>query len=138
MKSVIAALLLWIGANTSYDVNLQHPTIKIMPQHEMELMYSKGKGMSKGSTLHAFYDLKKDIIYLPDSFDLYDPWHKAVLLHELIHFVQDQNQAVFECNAQMEAESWPLQQKYLLEMHGIKWEYDTMWFRMISTCLAPY
>jgi hypothetical protein len=138
MKSVIAALLLWIGANTSYDVDLQHPVIKILPQHQLEQVYSKGKGVPKGSTLHAFYDIKENIIYLPDSFDLYDPWHKAVLLHELIHYVQDQNQADFECNAQMETESWPLQKKYLLEMHGVEWEYDLLWHHIVSNCPAPY
>ena len=36
MKSLIAAMLLWIGANTNYNVNLPHPDIRLVPQAEME------------------------------------------------------------------------------------------------------
>lgn len=133
MKSVLAAMLLFIGANTSYDVDLKHPEILYLSQAELEHIYTKGKGM-KGSTLHGFYDLKNDRIYLPDTFDIHDPWHKGVLIHELLHYVQDQNNARFDCNAEMEAEAWPLQKKYLLTVHGVVWEYDEMWFRFISSC----
>jgi Zn-dependent peptidase ImmA (M78 family) len=138
MKSVIAAMLLWIGANTNYDVNLHHPEVQIVPQAQLEQIYSKGKGIDKNSELHAFYDTKKDTIYLPESFDLYNAWHKGVLLHELLHYVQDQNQVEFECSAQMEAEAWPLQKKYLHEVHGVDWQYDDLWFRLVSSCSYGY
>lgn len=137
MKSVIAAMLLWIGANTNYNVNLSHPDIQFLPQQQLEMIYSHGRGMN-GSELHAFYDTKEDVIYLPDTFNIHSAWHKGVLLHELLHYVQDQNDAKFPCNAKMEAEAWPLQKQYLLEMHGVTWDYDVMWFKMISECSKPY
>ena len=137
MKSVIAAMLLFIGANTDYNVDLLHPTVKLLPQEQLEMIYSHGKGMN-GSELHAFYDTKADVIYLPDTFNIHDAWHKGVLIHELLHYVQDQNNAKFNCNSQMEAEAWPLQKKYLLERHGLEWEYDELWFKMISSCGPPY
>ena len=137
MKSVIAAMLLFIGANTDYNVDLQHPVITQLPQAELERIYSHGKGM-KGSELHAFYDTKADIIYLPDTFNIHDAWHKGILLHELLHYVQDQNDAKFACKAAMESEAWPLQRKYLLERHGLKWDYDELWFRVISACNYGY
>jgi hypothetical protein len=134
MKSVIAAMLLYIGANTNYNADLPHPVIRQLPQQQLEMIYSHGRGM-QGSELHAFYDTKHDIIYLPDTFNIHDVWQKGVLIHELLHYVQDQNQAKFECSAKMEAEAWPLQQKYLLEMHGVNWKYDELWFKMISECI---
>ena len=137
MKSVITAMLLFIGANTNYNVDLPHPVVKQLPQSELERIYSHGKGMN-GSELHAFYDTKADVIYLPDTFNIHDAWHKGVLIHELLHYVQDQNDAKFECNAQMESEAWPLQRKYLLERHGVNWEYDELWFRMVSSCRFGY
>lgn len=133
MKSVIAAMLLFIGANTDYNVELQHPTVKLLPIKQMEMIYSHGKGMN-GSELHAFYDIKRDTIYLRDTFDIQDPWQKGILIHELLHYVQDQNNAKFPCSAKMEAEAWPIQRKYLLEVHGLKWDYDELWFKMISAC----
>lgn len=137
MKTIIAAMLLWIGANTNYDVNLSHPSITFLSQEKLEHMYTKGKQMSD-SELHGFYDTQKDIIYLPDTFNMYDAWQKGVLLHELIHYVQDQNNAKFNCTAEMEAEAWPLQKKYLLEVHGVTWNYDKLWHHLQSTCMQPY
>jgi len=135
MKSLIAAMLLWIGANTNYNVDLPYPDIRLVPQEELEHIYSEGKGTP--NHLHGFYDTVEDIIYLPDTFKRYDPWSQGVLLHELIHYVQDQNEAKFQCNNAMEREAWPLQKKFLLEHHGYVWDYDEFWFFMISTC-GPY
>lgn len=137
MKTLIAAMLLWIGANTNYNVDINHPTIVFLSQDKLEHIYSKGKGI-KNSELHGFYDTKEDIIYLPDTFDQYNAWHKGVLIHELIHYVQDQNDVKFNCTAEMEAESWPLQKKYLLEVHGVNWDYDKLWHHFQSTCMQPY
>ena len=137
MKSIIAAMLLFIGANTNYNVKLEHPVINFLPQDELERVYSQGRGM-KGSELHAFYDTQKDTIYLPDTFNMHDAWHKGILIHELLHYVQDQNNAKFACKAAMEAEAWPLQKKYLWEMHGLDWQYDELWYRLISTCNFGY
>jgi hypothetical protein len=125
-------MLLWIGANTGYDVDLPHPVIKIVTQQELERIYSKGAGTE--NHLHGFYDRKEDIIYLPDTWKQYDPWSQGVLLHELVHYVQDQNQAKFQCTNEMEKELWPLQKQYLLEYHGYVWDYDELWFAVISNC----
>ncbi len=136
MKSLIAAMLIFIGANTDYNVDLKHPTIILLSQDKLEEKYSAGRGI-QNSQLHGFYDTKEDIIYLPDTFDQYNAWHKSVLIHELIHYVQDQNKTKFDCTAEMEAESWPLQKKYLLEVHGVNWEYDKLWHHLQSMC-SPY
>lgn len=136
MKSVIAAMLLFIGANTNYPVDLEHPRVKLLPQETLEMIFTKGKGL-QGSELHAFYDKRNDTIYLPDTFDLHDPWQKGVLFHELMHYVQDQSGAKFECSAAMEEETYPLQQKYLLEVHGLVWNYDKLWHKLVSSC-DPY
>ena len=62
MKSVIAFMLLWIGANTDYDVNLPHPQIIMLPQEQLEEVY--GGTTTGGGALKGFYSVKKDIIYI--------------------------------------------------------------------------
>ena len=135
MKEILTAMLLWIGANTGYNVDLSHPQIQLVTQTELEKLYSQGG--SNAGELHAFYDTVYDTIYLPDTFDLYHVWNQGVLMHELLHYVQDQNQVKFQCSAEMEREVWPLQRKYLWEYHGVRWEYDELWYRLSSTCTTP-
>ena len=59
---------------------------------------------------------------------------QGLLLHELLHYVQDMNNVKFKCIAEMEKEVWPLQQKYLWEVHQFRWEYDPLWYKTISSC----
>ena len=127
-------MLLWIGANTGYNVDLPQPTVVKLEQDALEYAYTKGRGLNKGVELHGFYDARSNTIYLPKTFDEYNAWHKGILLHELVHYVQDMNRVKVACLAELERDAWPLQRKYLLEMHGVEWYYDELWFKLISNC----
>ena len=88
--------------------------------------------------LHAFYDMDKNTIILPDTWDRRRPWDLSVLLHEIVHYVQDQNRIQYNCTAEMEKDAWPIQQKYLTDQHDYVWEYDGLWYMVISTCADPF
>ena len=134
MKELILALFLFISTETDYNTNnLEVPEIRFLPQVELDAQYTK-ESSPPGNELFAFYDLKSDIIYLRDSWNIHSPWSKSVLLHELIHYVQDKNNIAFECTAEMEQQAWPLQKKYLRIYHGVTWDYDKLWHLLISTC----
>jgi len=133
MKSVIAFMLLWIGANTDYNVDLPHPTVVMMTQTELEQRYGNDHGPG-GGALKGFYSTKSNTIYINKDFDIHDPWKKSVLFHELMHYVQDQNGFTANCVQEWEKEVYPLQKKYMLEVHGLNWDYDPMWYKLISTC----
>ena len=133
MKSVIAFMLLWIGANTNYNVDLPHPTVVMMTQIELEQRYGNDHGPG-GGALKGFYSTKSNTIYINKDFDIHDPWKKSVLFHELMHYVQDQNGFTANCVQEWEKEVYPLQKKYMLEVHGLNWDYDPMWYKLISTC----
>lgn len=138
MKEIITALLIWLGANSDFNVNMDIPVVMFLPQDQMELQYFGESHTDDHSELHAFYDTQKNIIVLPNTWDRRDPWDLSVLLHEMIHYVQDQNETEFNCTAEMEKDSWPLQQKYLLEIHDFEWDYDKLWYLMVSSCSDPF
>ena len=98
------------------------------------MYYGNKKAQDK---IHALYNTESNTIYIKDTFNLYNVFDKGVLMHEIMHYVHDINGAVgtkFDCMAQSEAEIYPLQKKYLLEVHGVKWEYDPMYLKVISSC----
>ena len=136
MKEIITALLIWLGANSDFNVDMDIPQVLFLPQAQMEQMYYQGS--EKHGDLHAFYDTKRDTIILPDTWDRRKPWDLSVLLHEIIHYVQDQNDIQFNCVQEMEAKTWPLQQKYLQQVHDVGWDYDRLWHFMISHCANGY
>ena len=117
--------MLWIGANTDYKVDFPVPQVKRMGIIMEEIIFPNYEG---------FYDYKKNIIYIRGGLDIKDPWTQGVLLHEVIHYLQDMNNAQFKCTAEMEKDAWPLQKKYLKEVHSYIWNYDELWYMVISDC----
>ena len=132
MKSVIAALMLWISANTNYQTNFNPPRIVQMSQAALEQKYYQGK--ANDSHLHAFYSPLNETIYINKEFDVNDPFNQSILLHEILHHVQFKNGVKYRCIAELEQEAYPLQQQYLLEVHNLLWEYDTLYLKIISSC----
>ena len=134
MKEIIMALMIWLGANTNFNVDVPVPKVLFVTQDQLEQAYYGGEKY-EGVTLHGFYDTKLNLIILPDTWDRREGWDLSVLLHEIVHYVQDMNRVTFKCLQEMEKDTWPLQQKYLKEVHNIDWEYDKLWYVLSSTCL---
>jgi len=135
MKTLIAFIMLWIGSETDYNTNIPHPKVLMVSESTLTKMYYGDKEAQ--DEIHALYNTESDTIYIKDTFNLYNVFDKGVLMHEIMHYVHDMNGAVgtkFDCMAQSEAEIYPLQKKYLLEVHGVKWEYDPMYLKVISSC----
>jgi hypothetical protein len=139
MKEIIMALMIWIGANTNYNVDVLEPKILFVTQDQLEQAYYGGEKY-EGVTLHGFYDTKLNLIILPDTWDRTDSWNQSVLLHEMIHYLQDVNQIKYPCIEEMEKDTWPLQKQYLKEQHNFDWDYDKLWHLLISSCpsAGPY
>ena len=103
-----------------------------MYKRQEEMFY---KGTNKmPNTLHGLYDKESDTIILSDQWDRRKSWDMAILLHEMVHYLQDQNNMKFRCTAEMEKDAWPIQQKYLKEKHDYVWDYDGLWYAVVSTC----
>ena len=137
MKEILTALMIWIGANSTLDTNHDIPVVLFLTQEQMEQMYYGDHERQKDS-LHGLYNTEDNVIILPDTWDRRRPWDLGVLLHEMVHYLQDQNNMVFACMANMERDAWPLQKKYLTEVHSFEWNYDELWHHMISTCRDGY
>ncbi len=140
MKELITILLMWIGSSTTYNVDVPHPKVVMLPPQQLTEQY---KDTSLAKTNHieelwAYYNTTNQTIYLRQDFRQYDPWHRSILLHELLHHIQYHNNVSYQCINQMEEEAWPLQKKYLKDFHNIDWTYDLLWYLLISTCANPY
>ena len=133
MKEILTALMIWLGANTPFDTNHDIPNIMFLSQDQMEQMFYKGTDKMP-NTLHGLYDKESDTIIMPDTWDRRKAWDMGVLLHEMVHYLQDINNHEFSCTAEMERDAWPIQQQYLKEEHNHVWDYDGLWYAVISTC----
>tara|TARA_A100000164_G_scaffold184811_1_gene164125 strand:+ start:118 stop:543 length:426 start_codon:yes stop_codon:yes gene_type:complete len=138
MKEILTALMIWLGANTTFDTNHDIPNVLFLTQTQMEELYYPEDQDKFPNQLHGLYDKESDTIILPETWDRRKPWDMGVLLHEMVHYLQDINGLEFQCLAEMEKDAWPIQQKYLKERHNFEWNYDGLWYLVISTCADPF
>ena len=113
MAEVILSLLLWIGANSEYDVDFPQPIIVMTTQHNMcQLFGIDDKFRCEVSGLKGFYN-EDQTIYLGTDFDMKNSHHISRLLHELVHYVQYQNGVgEITCRGEIEVEAYDLQDKW--------------------------
>ena len=133
MKEILTALMIWISANTFYNTDHPLPNVIFLKQAEMNALYYKDNE-HEPNDLHGMYNKEENVIILPDTWDIRNPWDQGVLLHEMVHYYQDVNEMKFDCSQEMEQDAWPIQQFYLKKVHNYDWDYDQLWYMMISTC----
>ena len=125
--------MLWIGANTNYNVDVPLPEVIRMDRAPLEYQYFQGQ-IPRDSDVHGFYNLNDKKIYIRGEYPLDHPWSQGLIFHEVLHYLQDMNNMKFECIAEMEKDVWPLQRKYLKEVHKFDWSYDELWYMTVSSC----
>jgi hypothetical protein len=131
MKTLIAFLMLWIGSETDYNTNIPHPVIKQVSETTLAKMNVSD------DKIHALYDPSTKTIYLKDTFNNYNVFDKGLLLREVLHYVYDMNnvyETIFNCVAESNIEIYSLQKKYLIEVHGVAWTYDSNHLESINSC----
>ena len=137
MKEILTGLMIWFGANTPLQVNHELPKVIFLQQATMEQMFY-GDTEYQADQLHGMYNQDLDTIYLPDDWDSKSAWDMSVLVHEMVHYLQDMNNMTFACSNEMEKMAWPIQQFYLKQQHDYIWDYDKLWFLVVSNCSEPY
>ena len=137
MKEIIAWLLIWLGTNTYLNSDHPHPKVLLMPQEDMNALYYKDNDHEPDS-LHGLYSKEDDTSILPDDWNKDDPFEMSVLLHELVHYLQDVNELEFTCTQEMEKDAWPIQQHFLKQVYDYDWDYDGLWYALISNCHDPF
>ena len=104
--------MIWLSANTFYSTDHPLPNVIFLSQAEMNALYYKDNE-HEPNNLHGMYNKEENVIILPDTWDIRNPWDQGVLLHEMVHYYQDVNEMKFDCSQEMEQDAWPIQQFYL-------------------------
>lgn len=107
-------LVRWIAAHSGYPAALKRPPdfVFLSPKTIRHAFSSSSMGYSSGtSTVQAAQT--RGTIYLPDTFTLGREDH--ILVHELVHHLQDESGAHFSCLAEREREAYLIQTKFFEE-----------------------
>ena len=107
-------LVRWIAAHSSYPAELQRlPRIVFLSPDAIRHGFSRASMGYSDDTSSVRAAQTGGTIYLPSTFTL--GRDDYILLHELVHHLQDESGKPFECLAAREREAYALQTQFVLE-----------------------
>ena len=131
MEELMLALLLWIGANSDYQIHdVELPGIEFRTKAELYRI----AGAKGPRTVWAIYDDENRKILLHDGFNPNAAEDRARMAHELVHHLQVVSGKEFPCMQASEPEAYRIH-KLWLEQHGLPYTGpDKEEVAMMSLC----
>jgi len=144
MKILLTVLMTWLSSNFDLPAVNHHPEIKFVSQQEMVavrfagLVPDKTSELKAASEIVALYDDRTKTILLSDRWKGDAPAELSVLVHELVHHVQNLAQRTYPCPGAREAIAYAAQEKWLSlfgQSLATSFELDPMTLKIRTSCM---
>ena len=125
MNTLLSAIVLWLSLNFGLPANYDHPRIAFVSAAEMTTIRHKGLGgrrvepVSASSapaaqpSILAVYDDASRTIYLREGWTGKTPAELSVLIHEMVHHLQNLAKVRFACPQEREVIAYRAQEQWL-------------------------
>lgn len=139
MDQLINVIIVWLSLTSTVPVVHDHPQIRhVSPQRLVSIHYGPTLGNSQDRNVLGAYDASSRTIFLRDDWDSRKPADVSVLVHELVHYLQDMASQRFECPGVREAPAYAAQQRWL-QLYGSDLQtafgIDAMTLKLRTACL---
>ena len=126
-QAVLKEIVIWLSTNFDLPRILIHPNIEIVPHAKIDVLRYKGfswvaprdivmesrGGSFSGRGVVAVYDDDMKTIYLPEGWTGATPAERSVLVHEMVHHLQNLGRLKYECPPAREQLAYAAQDKWL-------------------------
>jgi hypothetical protein len=127
MDALLTAIVIWISANCGLPATLNHPRIERVRSIDMAGLRYKDPEFQRATTVIqeqessfekrrdvvAFYEDQNNTIYLSDKWIGSTPAELSVLVHEMVHHLQNRAGTSYDCPAEREKLAYEVQDKWL-------------------------
>lgn len=115
MKDLMILLTYFILVNSDLPAPASLPSVEHLPQAELEAMlYVADAGQKEvRARIVALYHKDKRTIYLLEEWSSESLPDESILLHELVHHLQNESGRQYPCAASREREAYDLQIRFL-------------------------
>lgn len=127
MQSVLTAIVTWLSFNFSLPAVYDHPRIEFVSPEAMQavrhqraqlgqappLPTGKSTQPNRASKVEAFYDDATRTIYLAEGWTGKSPAELSVLVHEMVHHVQNVAGLTYACAEEREKLAYAAQRQWL-------------------------
>jgi len=139
------SILSWLAANFNLPAIQEAPRIEFIPPTSMaQIRYHGSVGnqampLDLGRDIVAVYDDSKRTIYLPEGWTGVTPAEQSLLVHEMVHHLQNLGNLKYECPEAREKLAFAAQKQWL-ELFGLgllsEFELDPFTLLVRTSCLG--
>ena len=123
-EGMVPSLIGWINSHSSFKYNIHDvPHLqKVSPVQLAEIAFGGNlpKNINPANLkIYGLYNFNNKTVYLLDTVDLSSEEGKAILLHELVHYLQYQEgvDKSVQCKNELESLAYLLEARYMSEQH---------------------
>jgi hypothetical protein len=123
MHTLLTVIVTWLSINFGLPAIHEHPRVEFVPAAKMtDVRYSRlaSNRPERGATpreidhgVHAIYDDRSRTIYLPDGWSGTTPAEVSLLVHELVHHLQNVAGLEYDCPEAREKPAYRAQARWL-------------------------
>ena len=154
MQALLLVIVSWLSINFGLPAIYEPPRVAVVPAAKMsEVRYSRLAStrpdgfvaeaeraalLESGKDVHAIYDDFSRTIYLDEGWTAASPAHVSVLVHELVHHLQNVGGVKYDCPQAREKPAYRAQARWL-ELTGNSleddFEIDAMTILVRTNCM---
>jgi Domain of unknown function (DUF6647) len=113
MEALLTAIVLWLSINFPLPANLNHPGIKFVSAAQMTAVRTGASASEISSDIVSLYNNESKTIYLMDGWKGNTPAELSILVHEMVHHLQNVGQLKFACPEEREELAYKAQDSWL-------------------------
>lgn len=116
MNALLTTIVLWLSTNFALPASYDHPRVEFLPPTEiMALRYASllGRSLQGPREVVSVYDNATRTIYLPEGWKGDTPAQLSILVHEMVHHLQNVGKLKFECPQEREQLAYKAQERWL-------------------------
>ena len=140
MENLQSVIVNWLSARFDLPANHHHPRVKKLPAEQLTELRYDNSGLISHRDVVAVYDDTSQTIYLNQAWSGRTVADLSVLVHEMVHHLQNVGSARYACPAAREELAYHAQAQWLAAFGADlfqEFELDPITLKLTTTCL-PY
>ena len=150
-EGLLDEIVTWLSSNFDLPAIKDHPAIELASTTKLATMQAEDSARWQGLTqaegidqstqrrVVALYNVKSKTIFLPDDWIGKSPADQSVLVHEMVHHLQNMAELKFECPMAREKLAYLAQDKWLRRFGmSLEKEFDVDMFTVVISSACMY
>src|SRR5258708_35045684 len=122
MEALLTAIVIWLSTNYSLPASFDHPRVEFVTAEKIASVRHGNIGQEQQagmllnqseSDIVSLYNNDQRTIYLRDEWTGKTPADLSILVHEMVHHLQNSAHVTYECPGARERLAYPPQDKWL-------------------------